>query len=90
MTTINLILIVLAASVGAGGVAAYFKKGEGKATIELLKTQIASYKDTEARLIAEAKAMTADNLSKDKLIAEQRNTIKAMVREFKEYKDGKS
>lgn len=88
MSVLNLILIILAASVGAGGVAAYFKKGEGKATIELLKTQIQSYKDTEVRLMTENTNLKTDNLAKDKTITEQRNTIKTMVQEFREYKDG--
>ncbi len=87
MNALNLTLLILAAAAGAGGVAAYFKRGEGKATIDLLKTQIESYKDTEMRNVAQIKELQAIVITKDTTIAEQRQTIKSMVKEFKEYKN---
>lgn len=88
MNWLNVLILILAAAIGAGGVAAYFKKGEGKATIELLKTQIDSYKDTEARHVSQITELQASLNSANKTISDQRNTIRDMTKAFKEYKDG--
>lgn len=87
MNWINTLLALLAAAVGAGGVAAYFKRGEGKATIDLLKTQIESYKDTEIRHLKQIAELQATIDSCNKTISEQRSTMRSMVKEFKEYKN---
>lgn len=42
-----IILAILAITVAAGGTTAYFNRGRGKATIDLLQANIDAYKDSE-------------------------------------------
>lgn len=87
MNLLSFILGILGITAAAGGLSAYYKRGEGKETVELLKTQVQVFKDNEEvhlRQIAELKAIVD---SRDKTIVEQRSTIKTMVKEFKEYKN---
>lgn len=88
MNYIQLILAGLTIAGVAGGTAAWFKRGEGKSTLQLAESTIAIYKERETAHLQQIAELIAANSTKDKVITEQRSTIKAMVKEFKEYKNG--
>lgn len=72
----------------AGSLAAWYKRSEGKDSLELAQGTISLYKDREAAYVQQVTELTATNLAKDATILELRNTIKTMVKEFKDYKNG--
>lgn len=47
MEVSEIIGVVIAVTVAAGAIAAYFKSSTGKSTISLLQANIAAYKDAE-------------------------------------------
>lgn len=84
----SLILAILGLA-GAGGAAtAWWKRSEGQNTINLLKTNIASYETSEKQHLTEIETLKATLVERDNTIKELRTTIRTMVKEFKEYRNG--
>lgn len=75
-------------AVAAGGLAAWYKRSEGKNTIDLLKTNIEAYKTSEAQHLQQIVELQAEVKARDRTITELRATMRNMVKEFKEYKNG--
>lgn len=85
----SLILTILGLAAAGGAATAWWKRSEGQNTIDLLKTNIASYQITEQQQATEIATLKALIKTRDGTIAQLRTTMKDMVREFKEYKNGK-
>lgn len=72
----------------AGGLAAWYKRSEGKDSLELAQTSIQMYKDRELIYVQKAAEQVAIIEAQNKTVLELRTTIKTMIKEFKDYKNG--
>lgn len=84
----SLILAILGLAAAGGAATAWWKRSEGQNTIDLLKTNIASYQITEQQQLTEIETLKATLAERDKTISELRATLKNIVKEFKDYKNG--
>lgn len=90
MNYIEIVIGVLGIAAAAGGVAAWFKRGEGQDSLVLARGNIVMYKDREHLYLQQIADLKASNIAKDQTILEQRSTIKTMVKEFKDYKNDRT
>ena len=89
LLTVPTAILAILGLVAAGGAAtAWWKRSEGQNTIDLLKTNIASYQITEKQQLTEIETLNATLRERDNTIKELRSTVKTMVKEFKDFKDG--
>lgn len=84
----TLITAIIGISVAAGAVTAFYKRSEGTNTIDLLKTNVMSYEISEKQHLAQIALLESRVKDMDKALAESRSTLKTVIKEFKEYKDG--
>lgn len=89
MNYIEVVGLALTVAASAGGIAAWYKRSEGKDTITLAQSAVQLYKDKEAVYLQQIADLTASNLAKDASIKRQQDVIKTMVKEFKDYKNEK-
>ena len=88
LTLPTAILAVLGLVAAGGAATAWWKRSEGMTTISLLKTNITSYEISEKQHLQRITELEATIAAKDKALAEMRSTLKTVVKEFKEYKNG--
>lgn len=84
----TLLLAILGLAAAGGAATAWWKRSEGTNTIDLLKTNIESYKISESQHLQRIAELEATMKSKDKALSDARMTLRTIVKEFKEYKNG--
>ncbi len=75
----TVILSGLALAAAAGGTTAYFSRGRGKATIDLLQTNIEAYKDSEKIKDAQILYLKGQVVAKDETI----NNLNQLLKDTK-------
>lgn len=88
MNYIEIILGTLGVAAAAGGLAAWYKRSEGKDTVTLAQSAVQLYKDKEAVYIQQIAELNQAISLKNDSIKRQQDVIKTMVKEFKDYKNG--
>lgn len=87
MDYVTIAIGALGIAAAAGGLAAWYKRSEGKDSLELAQSTIAMYKDREATYLQQIAELTTAGVAKDASIRRQQDAIKTMVKEFKDYKN---